>query len=118
MAARPPWVTAESRPVLFARAVEHLIAAKIMLPGASTVWRLVGAAREHANERDWALLAAGLTEEQRARLEALLDARRRATRIGARAAAPRAGRADRGRSDRRLAASRRAARARRWPRRS
>jgi hypothetical protein len=58
--------------VLFARAVEHLIAAKILLPGASTVWRLVGGAREHANERGWALLAAGLTEEQRARLEALL----------------------------------------------
>lgn len=44
------WVSAESHPVLFAQAVEHLIAAKILLPGASTVWRLVGVAREHANE--------------------------------------------------------------------
>ena len=72
VAARPRVGHAESHPVLFARAVEHLIAAKILLPGASTVWRLVGGAREHANERGWALLAAGLTEEQRARLEALL----------------------------------------------
>ena len=66
------WVSAESHPVLFARAVEHLIAAKILLPGASTVWRLVSGAREHANERGWALLVAGLTDKQRARLEALL----------------------------------------------
>ena len=66
------WVSAESHPVLFARAVEHLIASKILLPGATTVWRLVGGAREHANERGWALLAARLSDEQRVRLEALL----------------------------------------------
>lgn len=66
------WVSAESHPVLFARAVEHLIGAKVLLPGASTLWRLVGAAREHANERGWTLLGGVLTDEQRARLEGLL----------------------------------------------
>lgn len=50
------WVSAESHPVLFDRAVEHLIVSKFLRPGASTIWRLVGAAREHANERGWALL--------------------------------------------------------------
>ena len=106
------WVSAESHPVLFARAVEHLIVAKILLPGASTVWRLVGSAREDANERGWALLAAGLTEEQRARLEALLalvGGRRESEleRLRRPPVEP-----DRGRPDRRLAASRGAACAR------
>jgi len=66
------WVSTESHAVLFARAIEHLIGAKVLLPGASTVWRLVGAAREHANERGWATLAGALSDDQRARLEALL----------------------------------------------
>jgi hypothetical protein len=66
------WVSAESHPVLFARAVEHLIGAKVLLPGASTLWRLVGAAREHANERGWTLVGGALTDEQRGRLEGLL----------------------------------------------
>jgi TnpA family transposase len=66
------WVSAESHPVLFARAVEYLIGAKVLLPGASTLWRLVGAAREHANERGWTLLGGALTDEQGARLEGLL----------------------------------------------
>ena len=66
------WVSAESHPVLFVRAVEHLMAAKVLLPGLSTVWRRVGAAREHANERGWGMLADGLTDEQQARLDRLL----------------------------------------------
>jgi len=66
------WVSAESHPVLFARAVEHLIGAKVLLPGASTVWRLVGAARERVDERGWTLLGGALTDEQRGRLEGLL----------------------------------------------
>ena len=37
----------------------------------STLWRLVGS-RESADERGWSMLAATLTEEQRARLERLL----------------------------------------------
>jgi hypothetical protein len=48
------------------------MAAKVLLPGASTLWRLVGTARERANERGWAMLTDALTDEQRGRLEGLL----------------------------------------------
>jgi hypothetical protein len=66
------WVTAESSRVLFARASELLVDRRILLPGWSTLWRLVGSARESADERGWSMLAATLTDEQRARLERLL----------------------------------------------
>jgi hypothetical protein len=62
------WVTAESSRALFARAAELLMGRRILLPGWSTLWRLVGAARESADERGWSTL----TAEQRARLERLL----------------------------------------------
>lgn len=39
---------------------------RILLPGWSTLWRLVSAARESADERGWSMLAATLTAEQRA----------------------------------------------------
>jgi hypothetical protein len=42
------WVTAESSRALFARASELLMGRRILLPGWSTLWRLVGAARESA----------------------------------------------------------------------
>jgi hypothetical protein len=58
--------------VLFARAAEHLIARRILLPGYSTLWRLVGAAREHADARGYRMLAETATAAQRERLEALL----------------------------------------------
>ena len=66
------WVTAESSRALFARAGEFLIGRRILLPGWSTLWRHVGAARESADERGWTMLAATLTAEQRGRLERLL----------------------------------------------
>ena len=66
------WVTAESSPTLFARASEFLMGRRILLPGWSTLWRLVGAARESADERGWNMLAATLSGEQRERLERLL----------------------------------------------
>ena len=66
------WVTAESSRPLFARATELLTGRRILLPGWSTLWRLVGAARESADERGWNMLAATLTDEQRERLERLL----------------------------------------------
>src|SRR5205823_3606 len=66
------WVTAESSRGLFARAGELLMGQRILLPGWSTLWRLVGAARESADERGWSTLAATLTDEQRERLERLL----------------------------------------------
>lgn len=45
---------------------------KVLLPGASTLWRLIGTAREHADERGWTMLAATISDEQRVRLEGLL----------------------------------------------
>jgi TnpA family transposase len=66
------WVTAESSRTLFARASELLMGRRILLPGWSTLWRLVGAARESADERGWMMLAATLNGEQRERLERLL----------------------------------------------
>ena len=66
------WVTAESSRALFARASELLMDRRVLLPGWSTLWRLVGSARETADERGWSMLAATLTDEQRERLERLL----------------------------------------------
>ncbi len=66
------WVTAESSRALVARAREFLMGRRILLPGWSTLWRHVGAARESADERGWRMLAATLTAEQRERLERLL----------------------------------------------
>jgi hypothetical protein len=66
------WVTAESSRALFARASELLVDRRVLLPGWSTLWRLVGSARESADERGWSMLAATLTDGQRARLERLL----------------------------------------------
>jgi len=65
-------MSAESHRVLFARAAEHLIARRILLPGYSTLWRLVGNAREHADARGFTMLADSPTNEQRERLQALL----------------------------------------------
>ena len=66
------WVTAESSRALFARASDLLMGQRILLPGWSALWRPVGTARESADERGWSMLAATLTDEQRARLERLL----------------------------------------------
>ncbi|MCA1680660.1 MAG: DUF4158 domain-containing protein [Actinobacteria bacterium] len=66
------WVSAENHRVLFARAAEHLIARRILLPGYSILWRLVGAAREHADARGYRPLADTATAVQCERLAALL----------------------------------------------
>jgi Domain of unknown function (DUF4158)/Tn3 transposase DDE domain len=66
------WVGAETHRVLFDRAVDHLIASKVILPGASVLWRLVGAVSERANERGWTLVAGRLTDAERQALLALL----------------------------------------------
>ena len=66
------WVGAESHRVLFDRTVDHLIASKVLLPGASVLWRVVGAVRQRANERGWTLVAEPLTDSERERLLALL----------------------------------------------
>ena len=66
------WISAESHRVLFTRAAEHLTARRILLPGYSTLWRLVGHACEHADARGFAMLADTPTGEQRDRLAELL----------------------------------------------
>jgi hypothetical protein len=66
------WVTAESGRSLFARASEFLMGRRILLPGWRTLWRLVGTARESADERGWGMLAGTLNAAQRERLEQLL----------------------------------------------
>jgi Domain of unknown function (DUF4158) len=65
------WISAESHRVL--RAAEHLTARRILLPGYSTLWRLVGSACENADARGFAMLADTPTGEQRDRLAALLQ---------------------------------------------
>jgi hypothetical protein len=60
------------QPGAVAHASELLIGRRILLPGWSTLWRLVGAARESADERGWSMLAGTLNSEQRERLERLL----------------------------------------------
>ena len=52
--------------MLFACAVEHLIGAKV-LPRAATLWRLVVAAREHADERGLVLTRDGAVRRYPAR---------------------------------------------------
>jgi hypothetical protein len=67
------WISAESHRVLFDRAVDQLIGLKVLLPGASVLWRLVGAARQCAAERGFELIATGVTEQERRGLETLLQ---------------------------------------------
>jgi hypothetical protein len=67
------WVTAERPSVLFDLATARLIEAKVLLPGASVLARLVAAARDHASDRLHATLADALTPAQREGLRALLE---------------------------------------------
>jgi len=67
------WTTAERPSVLFDLATARLIEARVLLPGASVLARLVAAARDQATERLHAMLADALTSAQRARLRALLE---------------------------------------------
>ena len=66
------WVSAESQRALFARAAEHLIGLRVLLPGHSTLWRVVASARERADARGYAMLTEVVTDGQRDRLLELL----------------------------------------------
>ena len=66
------WVGAESQRALFARAAEHLIGLRVLLPGHSTLWRLVASARERADARGYSMLTEPVTDGQRDRLLELL----------------------------------------------
>ena len=59
--------------MLFDLATARLIEAKILLPGATVLARLIAAARDRATERLYAALAGALTPGQRKRLRALLE---------------------------------------------
>jgi hypothetical protein len=67
------WATAERPSVLFDLATARLIDAKVLLPGASVLARLVASARDRAAARLYRTLADAATNQQRQRLEELLE---------------------------------------------
>ncbi|HAM21353.1 MAG TPA: Tn3 family transposase, partial [Actinobacteria bacterium] len=66
------WTGTDRPSALFDHATAWLVAQKVLLPGASLLERVVARVRSRANSRLWRLLAAGITEDQQQRLEALL----------------------------------------------
>ena len=66
------WTGTDRPTALFDRATAWLVAHKVLLPGASVLERTVARVRSRANSRLWRLLAARITPEQKARLDALL----------------------------------------------
>ena len=69
------WVSAESHRALFDRSIDHLIASKVLLPGASVLWRLVGTVCHRAAQRGYELIARGVTADERRGLERALRVR-------------------------------------------
>lgn len=66
------WTGTHRPTALFDQATAWLVTHKVLLPGASVLERTVARVRSRANSRLWRLLAARITPEQKARLDALL----------------------------------------------
>ncbi|GLR77431.1 Tn3 family transposase [Azospirillum palustre] len=66
------WTGTDRPTALFDQATAWLVTHKVLLPGASVLERTVARVRSRANSRLWRLLAARITPEQKARLDALL----------------------------------------------
>jgi Domain of unknown function (DUF4158) len=67
------WTSNDGPRALFDRATAWLIEHKVLLPGATTLARLVAAVRTDASERLWDQIADGVDGDLRGRLNALLE---------------------------------------------
>jgi TnpA family transposase len=66
------WLADERAIILFEHAVAWLVQHKVLLPGATTLERLIVTIQERATARLWTILAAAVPPEHQPKLEALL----------------------------------------------